>query len=111
MLETSASTEKESVSQEGLSGTEVMTHCTTGNILLLYFLRDITVLTLLCRRILLSVAYTMKPANKSTWCKARSTEWWRGVMTGLYGEEWWRENLRMTRSTFEIVCYELRPEK
>ena len=26
---------------------------------------------------------------------------WTGVITVLYGNEWWRENLRMTRDTFE----------
>ena len=31
------------------------------------------------------------------------------MITGLYGDEWWRENLRMTRHTFEILCNELRP--
>lgn len=30
-------------------------------------------------------------------------------MAGLYGDGWWRENMRMTRDTFEIVCNELRP--
>ena len=30
-------------------------------------------------------------------------------MNGVYGEGWWRENLRMTRNTFEIVCNELKP--
>ena len=27
----------------------------------------------------------------------------------MYGDGWWRENLRMTRDTFEILCNELRP--
>ena len=29
------------------------------------------------------------------------------MSTGLYGDEWWRENLRMTRDTFKIVCSNL----
>lgn len=29
-------------------------------------------------------------------------------MAGVYGEDWWRQNLRMTRDTFEILCTELR---
>lgn len=45
----------------------------------------------------------------SVWCKVRSQEWWRGVVAGLYGEEWWRENIRMTHETFDILCDELRP--
>lgn len=30
-------------------------------------------------------------------------------MDGLYGDAWWRENLRMSRETFKMVCDELRP--
>ena len=43
------------------------------------------------------------------WRKPRSLEWWRGVQAGLYGEGWWRENLRLTKDTFDILCNELRP--
>ena len=28
---------------------------------------------------------------------------------GLYGDPWWRENPRMSKETFEIICNELRP--
>ena len=28
---------------------------------------------------------------------------------GLYGDSWWRENQRMSKETFEIICNELRP--
>ena len=37
----------------------------------------------------------------------RERDWWRSVKDGLYGESWWRENVRM--SNFEFVCNELRP--
>ena len=56
-----------------------------------------------------STLYPQLWAYIRIWCKPRSTEWWTGVITGLYGDEWWRENLRMTRDTFEILCNELRP--
>ena len=46
--------------------------------------------------------------GSKNWCKHRSREWWDGVRVGLYGDEWWRENLRMSRETFEILCNELR---
>lgn len=61
------------------------------------------------RRMLLAYVLTRRQVVPKVWCKTRSTEWWRGVSTGLYGDEWWRENLRMTRPTFEIVCNELKP--
>ena len=32
-----------------------------------------------------------------------------GVMSGLYGDGWWRENLRMTKDTFDVICNQLRP--
>ena len=43
------------------------------------------------------------------WSMQRSSDWWRGVLDGLYGDGWWRENLRMTRDTFQMICDELRP--
>ena len=50
-----------------------------------------------------------KHVGPKIWCKPRSTEWWTRVITGLCCDEWWRENLRMTRETFERPCNELRP--
>ena len=32
-----------------------------------------------------------------------------GVRSGLYGDGWWRDNLRMTKDTFDILCNQLRP--
>ena len=43
------------------------------------------------------------------WCKPRSTECWKGVTSGLYGDMWWRQNLRMSHETFSMLCNELRP--
>ena len=75
------SMEKESVSHGGFCGTEVIT--VLLRILSYYKFGVISLFSLLCRRILLSVARTVKPAITRTWCKARSTEWWRGVTTGM----------------------------
>ena len=61
-----------------------------------------------CRRMLLA-ALARRQRGPRMWCKPRSTKWWKGVTTALYGDRWWKENLRMTRDTFEIVCNELRP--
>ena len=30
-------------------------------------------------------------------------------MAGLYGDGWWKENLRMSRHTFTVICTILRP--
>ena len=43
------------------------------------------------------------------WCKARSKDWWEAVSAGKLGSEWWRENLRMEKATFDIICREIRP--
>ena len=47
--------------------------------------------------------------HRSIWCKPRCKEWWDAVQRGLFGSSWWKENLRMSHSTFTIVCNELRP--
>ena len=28
---------------------------------------------------------------------------------GKFGSEWWKENLRMEKATFDIICHEIRP--
>lgn len=43
------------------------------------------------------------------WSIQRSDDWWRQVQAGVYGDGWWRKNLRMTKDTFPMVCNELRP--
>ena len=30
-------------------------------------------------------------------------------MNGLYGDAWWKNNLRMSRDTYRMLCNELRP--
>ena len=63
------------------------------------------------RRFILAVGLSLcrDVRGSKNWCMHRSQEWWDGVRVGLYGDEWWRENLRMSRETFEILCNELRP--
>ena len=34
--------------------------------------------------------------------------WWIAVKNGLFGEIWWKDNLRMTRETFVVLCDSLR---
>ena len=39
----------------------------------------------------------------------RNRHWWTAAGNGLFGEHWWKENLRMNRETFNVLCNELRP--
>ena len=68
-------------------------------IILLYLYRVLTLMAI----------DSKERVQRSVWCKERSKEWWREVVSGLYGESWWLENLRMTHRTFDILCDELRP--
>ena len=40
-------------------------------------------------------------------CKPRTRHWWRAVEGGVVGNEWWKENLRMSRDTFMFICGKL----
>ena len=62
-----------------------------------------------CRTMFLLMLTEHSRVHPEVWCKYRSTEWWRDVMNGLYGDDWWKENLRMSESTFKLLCDELRP--
>ena len=62
-----------------------------------------------CRLLTLMAFNSERRVRRSVWCKERSTDWWSEVVSGLYGESWWQENLRMTHDTFIILCNELRP--
>ena len=42
------------------------------------------------------------------WCKP-SQEFWKAAVEGKFGEDWWKQNLRMKKDTFDIVCSILRP--
>ena len=47
--------------------------------------------------------------RRSIWIRPRSNEWWKDVEMNRYGDHWWKENLRVNRDTFAILCTELRP--
>ena len=66
---------------------------------------------MICIFRLLALTYlnNTRRLHPKVWCKPRSHEWWSGVTSGLYGDMWWRENLRTSHDTFEILCNELRP--
>ena len=49
------------------------------------------------------------PIVCTVWCKQRSTEYWDAAKRGLFGNDWWCENLRMNRNTFVMLCTELGP--
>lgn len=36
-------------------------------------------------------------------------QWLTMAMGGIYANDWWRKNLRVTKSTFEALCRELHP--
>ena len=46
---------------------------------------------------------------RTVWCKPVSKEWWTAVKNGLFGDEWWKDNFRMTRDTFDMLCSYLHP--
>ena len=50
-----------------------------------------------------------KRINRTVWCKPVSRGWWEAVTNGLFGEEWWKENFRMTQDTFKMLCSYLHP--
>ena len=50
-----------------------------------------------------------KQVNRTVWCKPRTRGWWETVTNGLFGEEWWKENFRMTEDTFKMLCSYLHP--
>ena len=52
---------------------------------------------------------TAPPMERMMWCRPRSVQWWSDVWSGRYGEAWWKENLRMSRDTFNVLCQDLRP--
>ena len=61
------------------------------------------------RRAALVLEAYSAPMQRSLWCRPRSLNWWENVWSGRFGEVWWKENLRMSRGTFDIICRELKP--
>ena len=46
---------------------------------------------------------------RTVWCAPKISGLWNAVKNGLFGEVWWKENLRMAKSTFDHLCLELAP--
>ena len=42
----------------------------------------------------------MNTVKRSVWVKPRPQEYWNAIKAGELGENWWIENLRMTKRTF-----------
>ena len=47
--------------------------------------------------------------DRSVWCKQRTVGFWEAAKSGILGENWWRDNLRMKKQTFCLLCLELKP--
>ena len=62
------------------------------------------------RMVLIAVMGTgSQSVERTVWCKPRSRHWWHTVQNNLCGSEWWKENLRMSQSTYIFICGKLRP--
>ena len=51
----------------------------------------------------------MNTVKRSVWVKPRPREYWNAIKAGELGENWWIENLRMTKRTFVKLSSELQP--
>ena len=41
--------------------------------------------------------------HRSVWCKQRTRGFWKAVKSGILGENWWCDNLRMKKQTFFVM--------
>ena len=57
----------------------------------------------------LLAAHSTRGLRRRIWCKPRCREWWQTVNSGVFGQRWWKENLRMSQATFMYICNKLRP--
>ena len=53
--------------------------------------------------------YYKVPISRRVWCKPKSKAYWEAAKQGVFGDVWWYENLRLTRSTFVLLCCKLCP--
>ena len=63
-------------------------------------------LSFLCSRV---CTLNRSPVECSVWIKPRTRVFWNAAKSGVFGEELWTENLRMSRSTFVMLCSEVQP--
>ena len=61
------------------------------------------------RNVAVVLGILSKQRPRSIWCIPCSKNWWQAVQAGTYGNNWWRGILRLSQSTFNIICTELRP--
>ncbi|XP_065891631.1 uncharacterized protein [Dysidea avara] len=57
----------------------------------------------------LFAALCNKRVIRSVWVKPRRTGYWDAAKRGIFGDEWWIDNLRMSKATFIKLCTELQP--
>ena len=50
-----------------------------------------------------------RPVPRRVWTVLRSRVWWNAISRGGYEHEWWKQNLRVDKSTFDYICWQLRP--
>ena len=48
-------------------------------------------------------------SNRTCWCIHRTKQWWLAASSGMFGPLWWRDNLRMSFETFNMLVNQLRP--
>ena len=49
------------------------------------------------------------PIERSCWNKARSENWWDGIVIARFTDEDWLKNFRMRKATFTFICEKLHP--
>ena len=47
--------------------------------------------------------------QRSVWCIPRGRQMFSDAMSGKLEVNWWKQNLRMSQDTFNILCNELCP--
>ena len=47
--------------------------------------------------------------HRRIWCIPRRSQMFCDALSGKLGDNWWKQNLRMTQDTFNILYNELRP--
>ena len=60
-------------------------------------------------RMYLVIALSKTPVNHGVWCKPHSHVYWEAVKAGAFGDEWWHDNVWMSKATFGVLCDQLRP--
>ena len=48
------------------------------------------------------------PTPRSIWMRQRSSYWWDHIVLSTFTHEQWMENFRMSKTTFIMICNELR---